>query len=115
MLLDIVSMYPSIQVKLIKKALKYYAKDLLTEARETIDMCMDIAQFGMKSTLIQFKGCYFIYQGAAKGKEISEEDVALAIGAYESAFLADIVASYVFEEMEECFVKCIYRGIYRDD
>eukprot|EP00957_Ditylum_brightwellii_P026782 2025778-Ditylum_brightwellii.AAC.1 len=76
---------------------------------------MDIVQFGMKSTLIQFKGRYFIYQGATKGKEISEEDVALAIGAYESAFLADIVASYVFEETEECFIKCIYRGIYRDD
>eukprot|EP00957_Ditylum_brightwellii_P168325 12813387-Ditylum_brightwellii.AAC.1 len=62
---------------------------------------MDIVQFGMKSTLIQFKGRYFIYQGATKGKEISEEDVALAIRAYESAFLAVIVASYVFEETEE--------------
>eukprot|EP00957_Ditylum_brightwellii_P072387 5501645-Ditylum_brightwellii.AAC.1 len=76
---------------------------------------MDIVQFGMKSTLIQFKGRYFIYQRATKGKEILEEDVTLAIGAYESAFLAGIVASYVFEETEECFVKCIYRGIYRDD
>eukprot|EP00957_Ditylum_brightwellii_P194965 14853941-Ditylum_brightwellii.AAC.1 len=85
-------MYPSIRVKLIKKALKYYAKDLPAEARETIDLCMDIVQFGMKSTLIQVKGRYFIYQGAAKGKEISDEDIALAIGAYESAFLADIVA-----------------------
>eukprot|EP00957_Ditylum_brightwellii_P146592 11159810-Ditylum_brightwellii.AAC.1 len=96
-------MYPLIQVKLIKKALKYYAKDLPAEARKTIDMCMDIVQFGMKSTLIQLKGCYFIYQGAAKGKEISKEDIALAIGAYKSAFLADILASYVFEETEECF------------
>eukprot|EP00957_Ditylum_brightwellii_P178638 13606768-Ditylum_brightwellii.AAC.1 len=69
----------------------------------------------MKSTLIQFKGQYFIYQGAAKEKEISDEDVALAIGAYKSAFLANSVASYVFEETVECFVKCIYRGIYRDD
>eukprot|EP00957_Ditylum_brightwellii_P113860 8680652-Ditylum_brightwellii.AAC.1 len=59
----------------------------------------------MKSTLIQFKGHYFIYQGAAKGKEISDEDIVLAIGAYKSAFLANIVASYVFEETEECFVK----------
>eukprot|EP00957_Ditylum_brightwellii_P105858 8072990-Ditylum_brightwellii.AAC.1 len=66
---------------------------------------MDIVQFGMKSTLIQFKGRYFIYKGAAKGKEILEEDVALAIGAYVSAFLANIVASYVFDETEECFVK----------
>eukprot|EP00957_Ditylum_brightwellii_P067118 5094750-Ditylum_brightwellii.AAC.1 len=76
---------------------------------------MDIVQFGMKSALIQFKGRYFVYKGVAKGREISEEDVALAIGAYKSAFLADIVASYVFEETEECFVQCIYRGIHRDN
>eukprot|EP00957_Ditylum_brightwellii_P061923 4699357-Ditylum_brightwellii.AAC.1 len=44
-----------------------------------------------------------------------DEDVALAIGAYESAFLANIVASYVFKEIEECFAKCIFGGIYRDD
>eukprot|EP00957_Ditylum_brightwellii_P013944 1052227-Ditylum_brightwellii.AAC.1 len=80
-----------------------------------IDLCMDIMQFGMKSTLIQFRGRYFVYQGAAKGKELSEEGVALAIGAYELAFLAVIVASYVFEEMEECFERCVFRGIHRDD
>eukprot|EP00957_Ditylum_brightwellii_P082185 6249186-Ditylum_brightwellii.AAC.1 len=78
-------------------------------------MCMDIVQFGMKSTLIQFKGKYYVYKGAAKGKELSDEDVALAIGAYEEAFLADIVASYVFEETGECFTECVFRGIYRDD
>eukprot|EP00957_Ditylum_brightwellii_P059550 4521804-Ditylum_brightwellii.AAC.1 len=64
---------------------------------------MDIVQFGMKSTLVQFRGCYYVYQGAAKGKELSDKDIALAIGAYESAFLADIVASYIFKETEECF------------
>eukprot|EP00957_Ditylum_brightwellii_P164101 12494864-Ditylum_brightwellii.AAC.1 len=115
MLLDIVNMYPSIRVKLIRKALNHYAKDLPAKARETISLCMDIVQFEMKSTLIQFKGCYFVFQGATKAKEISDEDIVLAIGAYESAFLADIVASYVFKETEECFVKCIFRGIYRDD
>eukprot|EP00957_Ditylum_brightwellii_P056766 4301803-Ditylum_brightwellii.AAC.1 len=62
---------------------------------------MDILQFRMKSTLIQFKGRYYVYKEATKGREILEEDVALAIGAYELAFLADIVASYVFEETEE--------------
>eukprot|EP00957_Ditylum_brightwellii_P193714 14751175-Ditylum_brightwellii.AAC.1 len=95
------NMYPSIKVKLIRKALNHYAKNLLAMTRETINLCMDIVQFRMKSTLIQFKGCYFVYQGAAKEKEILDEDVALAIGAYESAFLADIVAPYVFEETEE--------------
>eukprot|EP00957_Ditylum_brightwellii_P038677 2923500-Ditylum_brightwellii.AAC.2 len=52
---------------------------------------------------------------AAKGKELFDEDVALAIGAYESVFLANIVASYLFEETEECFENCIFRGIYRDN
>eukprot|EP00957_Ditylum_brightwellii_P067473 5121492-Ditylum_brightwellii.AAC.1 len=76
---------------------------------------MDIVQFGMKSTLIQFRGRYYVYKGAAKGKELSDEDVALAIGAYESAFLANIVASYVFEETGECFTECVFRGIYWGD
>eukprot|EP00957_Ditylum_brightwellii_P063512 4820868-Ditylum_brightwellii.AAC.1 len=76
---------------------------------------MDIVQFGMKSTLIQFIGQYFIYQGAAKGKDLSDKDVALAIGAYKSAFLANIVASYIFEEMDKCFENFVFRGIYRDN
>eukprot|EP00957_Ditylum_brightwellii_P031508 2389183-Ditylum_brightwellii.AAC.1 len=54
-------------------------------------------------------------EGAAKDKELSNKDVALAIVAYESAFLADIVASCIFEEAEEYFRECIYRGMYRDD
>eukprot|EP00957_Ditylum_brightwellii_P195404 14888176-Ditylum_brightwellii.AAC.1 len=115
MLLDIVNMYPSIRVKLILKALNYYARDLPATARETIDLCMDIVQFEMKSTLIQFRGRYYVYKGVAKGKELSNEDVALAIGAYESAFLANIVASYVFEKTGECFTNCVLRGIYRDN
>eukprot|EP00957_Ditylum_brightwellii_P000349 26897-Ditylum_brightwellii.AAC.1 len=93
MSLDIVNMYPLVRVKLICKALNHYAKNLPATARETIDLCMDIIQFGMKSTLIQSRGRYYVYQRAAKGKELLDKDVALAIGAYESAFLANIVAS----------------------
>eukprot|EP00957_Ditylum_brightwellii_P119350 9105072-Ditylum_brightwellii.AAC.1 len=100
MLLDIVNMYPSVWVKLICKALNHYAKNLPTTARETIDLCMNIVQFGMKSTVIQIRHQYFVYQGAVKGKELSDEDVALAICAYKLAFLANIMASYIFEEME---------------
>eukprot|EP00957_Ditylum_brightwellii_P098473 7502150-Ditylum_brightwellii.AAC.1 len=115
MSLEIVNMYPSVWVTLICKAFNHYAKNLPATARETIDLCMDIMQFGMKSTLIQFRGQYFVYQGAAKGKELPNKDVALAIGAYELAFLANIIASYVFEETEECFERCVFRGIYRDN
>eukprot|EP00957_Ditylum_brightwellii_P125519 9567517-Ditylum_brightwellii.AAC.1 len=68
----------------------------------TISQCMDIVQFGMKSTLIQFRGKYYVYCRAAS-EEVMDKDVVLAIGAYESAFFANIVASYVFEKTEECF------------
>eukprot|EP00957_Ditylum_brightwellii_P156730 11929594-Ditylum_brightwellii.AAC.1 len=56
MLSDIINIYPSVRVKLIWKALNHYARDLPATARETIDLCIDIVQFGMKSTLIQFRG-----------------------------------------------------------
>eukprot|EP00957_Ditylum_brightwellii_P001744 134325-Ditylum_brightwellii.AAC.1 len=115
MLLDIVDMYPSVRVNLIQKALQHHARNLPDYAKEIIDLCMDIVQFGMKSTLIQFRGWYFVYKGTSKDEDLSDEDVLLTIGAYESAFLADIVASYVFEKIKECFIESLYRGIYRDD
>eukprot|EP00957_Ditylum_brightwellii_P100168 7633576-Ditylum_brightwellii.AAC.1 len=46
---------------------------------------------------------------------MAEEGVDLAIGAYKSAFLAGIVASYVFQIKEECFKDSRYRCIYRDN
>eukprot|EP00957_Ditylum_brightwellii_P167915 12782219-Ditylum_brightwellii.AAC.1 len=38
--------------------------------------------------------------------------MALEIGAYKSASLANIVTSYVFEHKEECFRMSKFRGIY---
>eukprot|EP00957_Ditylum_brightwellii_P066496 5048458-Ditylum_brightwellii.AAC.1 len=43
------------------------------------------------------------------------EDIALAICAYESAFCADIVASYVFKMTETCFLQTKHWEIYRDN
>ena len=39
----------------------------------------------------------------------------LAIGGYELSFLADLVASYLFEKIKNDFHQKIYHGIYRDD
>lgn len=39
----------------------------------------------------------------------------LTIGGYESAWLADLVASYISENTEECFEDSLFNGIYRDD
>eukprot|EP00957_Ditylum_brightwellii_P146779 11174294-Ditylum_brightwellii.AAC.1 len=46
---------------------------------------------------------------------MAEEDIALAIDAYESVFCTDIMASYIFEMTEISFLQTKYRGIYRDD
>eukprot|EP00957_Ditylum_brightwellii_P209431 15361733-Ditylum_brightwellii.AAC.1 len=46
---------------------------------------------------------------------MGDEDVALAIGAYEAAFCMDVVASYVFEMTEVMFMRTQYSGIHRDN
>eukprot|EP00957_Ditylum_brightwellii_P118654 9050942-Ditylum_brightwellii.AAC.1 len=77
--------------------------DLPDDAQNTIEQCMDIDQSGMKSMLIQFCGKYYVYKGAAGDEKVAYEDVGLIIGACKLAFLAKIVASYVFELREKCF------------
>eukprot|EP00957_Ditylum_brightwellii_P147920 11263328-Ditylum_brightwellii.AAC.1 len=82
MSLDIMNMYPSVRVKLIRKALNHYVKYLPDEAKNTIEQCMDIIQFGMKSTFIQFsRGKYYVFHRAAKEGEVADEDTVLSIGA----------------------------------
>ena len=63
----------------------------------------------MSSTPISFDGDYYEYHGG----EIEEQG--LAIGGYESAFLADLVASYLFEKAKLNFRPTIYHRIYQDD
>ena len=41
-----------------------------------------------------------------------DEDIALALGAYEAAFCTDVVASYVFEMTEVMVLKLAYRGTF---
>ena len=43
------------------------------------------------------------------------EEQGLAIGGYESEFLVELVASYLFEKAKPIFRPKIYHGIYRDD
>ena len=63
----------------------------------------------MSSTLICFDGEYYEYHGGEKAEQ------GLAIGGYESAFLANLVASYLFKKSKAHFYPTIYHGIYRDD
>jgi len=108
--LDIKNMYPSVQFSIIKKAVKYYTLNLPTEEKEKVQNCLDMIEFGMASCLITFDGKYFEYQG--KG---DKNDKGLAIGGYESAFLANLVASFLLEKTNNHFKNTKFHGIYRDD
>ena len=63
----------------------------------------------MSSTLISFGSEYYEYHGREK------EEQGLAIGGYESAFFANLVASYLFEKSKSTFYLTTYHGIYRYD
>ena len=106
---DAINMYPSIKLATIKKAVICFARKLTSEVKKTIDLCLDLIQFGMSSTLISFDGEYYEYHGGER------EEQGLAIGGYESAFPADLVASYLFDKATPIFRPTIYHGTYRDD
>ena len=101
-------MYPSIKLETIKKAVRFFARTLTTATKKTINICLELIRFGMRSTLICFDGEYYKYYGGEK------EEQGLAIGGYESAFLANLVASYLFENAKAHFYPTIYHGIYID-
>ena len=63
----------------------------------------------MSSTLISFDREYHEYHGRER------EQQGLEISGYESAFLADLVASYLLEKAKPIFRPKIYHGTYQDD
>ena len=62
----------------------------------------------MSSTLLTFEDKYFEYA------EKSIKTKGLAIGGYKSAFLQNLVASYLFEKCNNQFREVLWKGIYRD-
>ena len=53
---DAINMYPSIKLATIKKAVRFFVRKLTSEVKKTINLCLDLIQFGMSSTLISFDG-----------------------------------------------------------
>ena len=85
----------------------YFSVNL--ETKKTINLCLEFIHFGMSSTPISFGGEYYEYN------EEEKEEQGLSIVGYESDFLADLVASYLFEKSKVNFRPKIYQRIYRDD
>ena len=107
--IDAVEMYPSIKFPLVKKAISYFTRNLPKIQKSTVKLCLKLIAFGMSSNLLIVEEKFYEY-----GKKGIETKV-LAIGGYESDFLADLVASYLFEKFNNQFKEVLWKGIYRDN
>lgn len=88
---DAIDMYPSIKFKLIRTAVNYFTKKLNKKDKSMIHNCLKIIKFGMRATILTFTNKYYEYSG-----DVNVEEKGLMIGGYKSAWLADLVAAYVF-------------------
>eukprot|EP00957_Ditylum_brightwellii_P177403 13512734-Ditylum_brightwellii.AAC.1 len=116
-LLDVVNMYLSTSLLLIKQAMHHYTKNLSVKDKLTFESSLPMISFGMQSMLTRFKDQYFNYKGI-KGEDNGEknaDDNGLAIGLFEYVFCADMCATYIFEMREQCFWHAKYKGIYHND
>ena len=87
------------QIKLIKQAFRYYARNLPPTDKTTIKKFIEMIAFGMKLTLIHSRDECFNYKGVIgeDGNDNAEDENGLVIGAYEVAFCADVGATYVYK------------------
>ena len=109
--LDIQNMCPSVTFQMVYRAVSFFAQEVPEEEKERIATCLRLIQFGMGNTLLPLMAAT-IYCGAATDPSQS----GLTIGGYESAWLVDLVASYLFIQTKDVFSHTShYNGIYRDD
>ena len=78
--IDAEAFYPSVKLKLVRKAVHYFTTELPEEDQIKIDDCLEMVKFGMNSTLLTFIDKYYEYDG-----DQDPEDKGLTIGGYESA------------------------------
>ena len=109
--IDAEMMYPSIKYGLVEKAVLHYSKDLDESDMVTMNTCLEFIKFGMGLTLLTFVDKYYLYDG-----DVPVNERGLTIGGYESAWLADLVMSFLLETADQSLLDELkYFGIYRDD
>ena len=52
-------MYPCIKLATIRKAVRYFARKLTAETKNSINLCLELIHFGIRSTLISFNIKYY--------------------------------------------------------
>jgi hypothetical protein len=107
-LFDAVRMYPSVKYKFVKKAIRYFERNLNVEIQGRIETCLKMIKFGMGNTLLMFVDKYYKYGG-----DLNVEDRGLTIGGYKSAWLADLCMAYIMDNSRDILDELVYDGIYR--
>ena len=102
---DAINMYHLIKLPKIKKVVRLFAIKITAATKKTINICLELMHFLMNSTLISFDGEYYEYHGGEK------QEQGLAIGGYESAFLANLVTSYLVEKYKDILSPKTYHGL----
>ena len=102
-------MHPSIKLSTIKNAVRFFAIKLKAATKKTINLCLELIRFGIRSTLITFYIEYYEYN---RGKK---EELGLAICRYELDLLSDLVASYLFDISTAILNPTTSHGIYLYD
>jgi hypothetical protein len=109
--LDIKDMYPQCKFRAVKAAVHYYALQLDRNQRERTKKCLDILKFSMGNMIVSFLDKYYKY-----GVDPDPDRRGLTIEGFESAFLANLEASYIFNKLRHIWERQVrFLGTYRDD
>ena len=103
------NLYPSIKLSEIKKLVILFARKITASTKKTINICLDLIQFGVRYTLIYLDEEYYKYHS---GKN---EEQGLEMEGYELALLSNLVVSYHFEKYKTLLNRTTYHGIYKYD
>jgi hypothetical protein len=109
--LDIKDMYPQCRFKAVKAAIRHYSSRLPPLQQEKAKQCLDILEFSMGNTIVSFRDKYYEY-----GVDPDPNRRGLTIGSFESAFLADLEATYIFEKLHRLLEQHVrFIGTYYND
>ena len=99
-------MYASRKLSKIKNAVILFAKKRTVATKKTINLFLELIRFGIIYILISFDGEYCEYHVGVK------EEQGLSIVEHESAFLANLLLSYLFEKSKTLLIPTTYHSIY---
>jgi hypothetical protein len=108
--LDIKDMYPQCRFKAVKAAVRYYSSLLPSLQQEKVKQCLEI-KFSMGNSIVSYREKYYEY-----GVDPDPDRRGLTIGRFESAFLADLEATYIFKKLHHLLEQHVrFIGTYHDN